>query len=156
MQSTFFCLGKFLKWLADDQSSSIPKGSIYYIKHTYIHSFSMEVNWREFWHQMEVPTMVIFVDTAFLLCGAELEVNVSIILARPKQITFFFLLKVSLIDNWLSQSFADIQWSSLPFQKWKDDINNSFEKIGCQSTKLSAKKYNFSFLSWQINVKNKK
>ncbi len=37
MQSTFFCLGKFLKWLADDQSSSITKDSIYFVKH-YVHT----------------------------------------------------------------------------------------------------------------------
>ena len=33
MQTTFFYLGRFLKKLADDQCSSITKGSIYYIKH---------------------------------------------------------------------------------------------------------------------------
>ncbi len=32
-QSTFFYLGKFLKKLADDQCSSIIKGSTYHIKH---------------------------------------------------------------------------------------------------------------------------
>ena len=31
MLSTFFCLGKFLKWLANDQLSPITLGSIYYI-----------------------------------------------------------------------------------------------------------------------------
>ncbi len=39
-KSTFFRLGKFLKWLAHDQSSSIPNGSIYMycIKHNYVHT----------------------------------------------------------------------------------------------------------------------
>ncbi len=48
MQSTFFCLGKFLKKLADDQSSSITKKSLrqYLLYQTY---FSMEVNWQEIW-----------------------------------------------------------------------------------------------------------
>ncbi len=57
MQSTFFCLGKFLKWLANDQSSSITKGSICYIKHMYLQPFSMEVDWWEICHQMDVSTM---------------------------------------------------------------------------------------------------
>ncbi len=35
---------------ADDKSSSISKGSIYYIKHIYIQPFSMEVDLREIWH----------------------------------------------------------------------------------------------------------
>ena len=57
MQSTFFCLGKFLKKLADSQCSSITKGSIYYIKHMYIQPFSMEVDWPEIWCLMEVSTV---------------------------------------------------------------------------------------------------
>ncbi len=36
-QTTFFYLGKFLKKLADNQCSSITKGSIYHIKHDYVH-----------------------------------------------------------------------------------------------------------------------
>ncbi len=44
-QSTSFWLGKVLKKLADDQPSSITKGSIYYIKHMNIQPFSMEVDW---------------------------------------------------------------------------------------------------------------
>ena len=35
----------------------ITKGSIYYIKHMYIQPFSMEVDWPEIWHLMEVSTM---------------------------------------------------------------------------------------------------
>ena len=42
MQTTFFYLGRFLKKFADDQCSSIPKDSIYHIKHnihtTFYHS----------------------------------------------------------------------------------------------------------------------
>ncbi len=50
-QNTFFCLRKFLMWLADDQSSSITKSGIYYIKHMYIiQPFSTEVDWQEIWH----------------------------------------------------------------------------------------------------------
>ncbi len=33
MQATFFNLERFMKKLADDQYSSIAKGSIYHIKH---------------------------------------------------------------------------------------------------------------------------
>ena len=39
-QSTFFCLGKFMKKSADDQCSSITKWRIYYIKHMYIQPLS--------------------------------------------------------------------------------------------------------------------
>ena len=35
MQSTFFCIRKLLKKLAEDQCSSITKGTLYYIKHMY-------------------------------------------------------------------------------------------------------------------------
>ena len=35
MQTTFFYLGRFLKKIADDQSFSISKGSIYHIKHVH-------------------------------------------------------------------------------------------------------------------------
>ncbi len=42
-QSTFFCLGKFPKNLADDQCYSITKSSIYYYtKRMFMHHFSME------------------------------------------------------------------------------------------------------------------
>ncbi len=44
-QSTFFCRGKFMKKLADNQSSSRAKGSICYIKH-YVHT-TMEGVWPE-------------------------------------------------------------------------------------------------------------
>ena len=52
-------------WWADNQSSSITKGNTYYIKHMYIQPFSVEVDWREIWHQVGVSTMFYFVDTAF-------------------------------------------------------------------------------------------
>ncbi len=38
MQSTFFYLGRFLKKLADDQCSSIIRGSIYFMKQMYIYN----------------------------------------------------------------------------------------------------------------------
>ncbi len=56
-QSTFFCLGKFLKWLADDRSSFITKGSIYYIEYMHIQPVSVGVDWPEIWCLMEVSTM---------------------------------------------------------------------------------------------------
>ena len=43
--------------LADDQCSSITKGSIYHIKRMYIHPFTTVVDWSEMWHLMEVSTM---------------------------------------------------------------------------------------------------
>ncbi len=57
MQTTFFYLGRFLKKLADDQYSSITKGSIKHIKHMYIHHFTTVVNWPEIGCWMEVSTM---------------------------------------------------------------------------------------------------
>ena len=44
IQSTFFFLGKFLKKVTDDQSSSITKGSIYYIEHMSIQPFTAVVD----------------------------------------------------------------------------------------------------------------
>ena len=54
---TFFHLGKFLKKLADDQCSSITKGSIFYIKHMYIQPKTMGVDWPEITCLMEVSIM---------------------------------------------------------------------------------------------------
>ncbi len=45
MQSTFFCLGKYLKKLADDQRFSITKEGIYHIKHMHIQPFTAVVDW---------------------------------------------------------------------------------------------------------------
>ena len=36
--TTFFCFGRFLNTLADDQWTSITKGGIYHIKHNNIHT----------------------------------------------------------------------------------------------------------------------
>ena len=59
---------KFLKCLADDQSSSITKGSIYKIRHImYLNPFSMEVDWQDI--KWKYLPCFIFVDTAFLLLG---------------------------------------------------------------------------------------
>ena len=59
MQTTFFHLGKFLKKLADNQCSSISKGSIYYIKHKYIQPFSMEGDWPEiYWNALKVNLLL--------------------------------------------------------------------------------------------------
>ncbi len=57
MQTTFFYLGRFLKKLADDQWSSITKGSIYHIKHIYIQPFTTVVEWPDIRCLMEVSTM---------------------------------------------------------------------------------------------------
>ncbi len=74
MHSTFFCLGKFLKWLANDESSSITKESSYYISYMYIQPFSMEVDWREIWHQMDVSTMFYICRyCVFTLWGRDME-----------------------------------------------------------------------------------
>ncbi len=56
-QNTFSCLENFLKKLADDQCSSIPKGSIYHINHMYIQPFTTVVDWPEIGCMMEVSTM---------------------------------------------------------------------------------------------------
>ncbi len=52
-----FYLDRFLKKLADDQCSSITKGSIYHIKHMYMQLFRMEVDWPEIGCLMEISTM---------------------------------------------------------------------------------------------------
>ncbi len=57
MQTTFLYLGRFLKKLADDQYSSIFKGSIYHIKHMLIQPLTMGVDWPEIACLMEVSTM---------------------------------------------------------------------------------------------------
>ncbi len=44
IQTTFFYLGRFLKKLADDQFSSVIKGSIYHIKHMPMQPFTMGVD----------------------------------------------------------------------------------------------------------------
>ncbi len=49
-----------MKGLADDQSSSITKGSIYYIKKMYMQPFSMEKGWSEIWCLMKVSTNTMF------------------------------------------------------------------------------------------------
>ena len=71
-QSTFFSLRNFLKKLSDDQTSSVTKGSIYYIKRMYIQPFSMEVDWLEMLYFMKHLPCFIFAHTVFLLCGANL------------------------------------------------------------------------------------
>ena len=58
MQTTFFSLGRFLKKLADGQSSSITKGSYLpyqpYVHITFYHSSGLTRNWM----LMEVSTML--------------------------------------------------------------------------------------------------
>ena len=57
MQTTSFYLGRFLKKLADDQCSSITKGSIYHINHMYIQPFTTVVDWPEIRCLREVSAM---------------------------------------------------------------------------------------------------
>ncbi len=48
---------RFLKKLADDQCSSITKGSIYFMKQMYIQPFTTVVDWPEIWRWMKVSTV---------------------------------------------------------------------------------------------------
>ncbi len=70
IQTTFFYRWRFLKKLADDQCSSITKGSIYHIniKYMSMQTFTMGVDW------LEIGCLImglIFAHTAFLFCTAE-------------------------------------------------------------------------------------
>ena len=49
--------GRFLKKLADDQCSSLTKGSIFHIKNMYIQPSTTVVDWPEMWHLMKVSAM---------------------------------------------------------------------------------------------------
>ena len=71
MQTAFFYLGRFLKKLADDQCSSITKGSICHISHMYIQPFATAEDWPEIRCLREYLLCFIFADTAFLLGMAE-------------------------------------------------------------------------------------
>ncbi len=53
MQTTFFYLGRVVKKLADDQCSSITKGSIH-IKQLSIQPFTMGVDWPEIGYLMDI------------------------------------------------------------------------------------------------------
>ena len=44
-------------YIADDQCSSVIKGSIHHIKYMYIQPFTTPVDWPEIWRLMEVSTM---------------------------------------------------------------------------------------------------
>ncbi len=44
-------------WRTDDQCSSITKGSIYFMKRTYIQPATTVVDWPEIWCLMELSTM---------------------------------------------------------------------------------------------------
>ena len=71
MQITFFHLGIFLKKLADDQCSSITEGIIYHIKHNVsIQPFTIEIDWPEIGHLMEVSIMFDIYTYCVLLCRA--------------------------------------------------------------------------------------
>ena len=72
MQSTFLCLGRFLKELANDQCSSITKGSylLYKIYTVSLHRtlYSMEMDWPENW-QRNSSMVYIWTYCVFTLCG---------------------------------------------------------------------------------------
>ncbi len=73
-QTTFFYFERFLKKLADDQYSSITKGSIYNFKHVYIQPFTTVVDWPEIWCLMEVTTMFYSCRYCiFAYCGADIH-----------------------------------------------------------------------------------
>ncbi len=78
MPSTVFYLGRFLKKLADDQCSSITKGSIYHIKHN-VHTASYHSSGltRNFMFNGSIYFMFMFADTAFLL-GAADQTNLGV------------------------------------------------------------------------------
>ncbi len=61
-----------MKKLADDQRSSITKGSIYHIKHMYIQPFTTVVDWPEIRCLREVSTMFDICRYCVLLGTAEL------------------------------------------------------------------------------------
>ncbi len=57
MQTAFFYFGRLLQKLADDQYSSIPKGSIHHVKYMSIQPFTMGVDWLQIGYLMEVSVM---------------------------------------------------------------------------------------------------
>ncbi len=57
IQTTLFYLERFLNKLADDQSSTITRGSIYHFKRMYMQPFTTVVDWAEIQRLMEVSTM---------------------------------------------------------------------------------------------------
>ncbi len=74
----FFYLGRFLKKLADDQYSSITKGSIYCINQMYIQPFTTVVDWSEIGCLMEVFTMFYICRYCILLGMTDLKtVNIK-------------------------------------------------------------------------------
>ncbi len=74
------CTPRFLKNLADDQSSFTTEGSIYQIKRNMpIQQFAMGVDWRFIGRLMEVSYIFDFTHTAFLLCKAEGTVGLGIV-----------------------------------------------------------------------------
>ncbi len=73
MQTSFFYLGRFLKKLGDDQCSSITKGSIYHIRHMYIHPFTTVIDFPEIGCLMEVSDYVLYLQIlCFYLVGQTL------------------------------------------------------------------------------------
>ncbi len=57
IKATLFYHGRFLKKSADDQFSSITKGSICHIKHIYTQPFTIGVDWPKIVCLMEVSTL---------------------------------------------------------------------------------------------------
>ncbi len=72
MQATFFYLERFMKKLADDQCSSITKGSIYHIKPMYIQPFTTVMDDQKLHVEWKYLLFFIFADTAFLLGTADI------------------------------------------------------------------------------------
>ncbi len=76
----FFCLGKFLKWLADDQSSSITKRST--ISNICTYKVFNCLVWKQIEKKFDIKWMYLlcftFVDTAFLRWGSSDDINLPL------------------------------------------------------------------------------
>ena len=127
MQSTFFfCLGKFLKWWAHHQSSFITKRSIYYIKHMYIQSFSMEVDWWEIWCQMEVSTMFYICTCCILtLWGSD-----TVVVPKGKKVgDWDIFLGVKILNNFSFDHSVPLILFSLFLFFMEEDIQNCNSRL---------------------------
>ena len=137
-QSTFFCLWKFLKKLADDHYSSITKESIYYSKYMYIQPFTMEVYQQKILHLMEVSVLLnIYTYCVFTLWGR---------IWNLKQHALFSVMIFSEITTFDPLSKAVyVQGVTLP--------KNSWVLICGQFCQFSFKKYIFCKLDLFAHVK---
>ena len=126
MQTTFFNLGRFLKKLADDDCSSITKGSIYHSK-TYIHT--------TFYHSSGLTRNLMLNGriyyTAFLLGAAELwSMHQALQLCLCIKLTFFFCHRIiimvhfSCAQHFFSEKLDSLQPVNIIMFE-KQDINKN-------------------------------